>query len=320
MKLMEITYVKELLGQGKGPSVEFKTDDVRSESVGREMVALANTRGGTILVGVNDDGSVEGVASVKQWEERIANIARNNVIPSLNVDCFLARIGEKDVVGAIVPKGADKPYQTTDGKFYVRVGSTNRVATQLELLRLFQAGGVFHYDLTSVPGTDVKDLNYSKLDNYFSAYDFSFSRESDAKKERLLRNTDILTPHGEVTIAGLLIFGINPSRYLPQNGISFAHFRGKTISEELLDKQNVDGNLDYQVDTGVAMLKNHLVAPSTIVGAKRVSTRYRYPDKVLREVLTNAVVHRNYAIVGSRIRLFLFEDRLEIISPGRLPN
>lgn len=169
-------------------------------------------------------------------------------------------------------------------------------------------------------GTDIKDFNFSKLDNYFSAYDFSFSRGSDAKKERLLRNTDILSPHGEATLAGLLLFGINPSRYLPQNGISFAHFHGRTINEELLDKQNVDGNLDYQVDTGVAVLKNHLVAPSTIVGAKRVGTRYRYPDKVLREVLTNAVVHRNYAIVGSRIRLFLFEDRLEIISPGRLPN
>jgi len=123
-----------------------------------------------------------------------------------------------------------------------------------------------------------------------------------------------------VTIAGMLLFGSNPSKHLPQNGISFAYFRGKSINEELIDKQNVDGNLDYQVDTGVAVLKNHLSKPSTIVGAKRVDTIYRYPDKVFRELLTNAVVHRNYAIIGSRIRLFLFEDRLEVISPGRLPN
>ena len=70
----------------------------------------------------------------------------------------------------------------------------------------------------------------------------------------------------------------------------------------------------------MAVLKNHLAKPSTIVGAKRVDTSYTYPDRVFRELLTNAVVHRNCAIVGSKIRLFLFEDRLEIISPGRLPN
>lgn len=318
--MVDSAYILELIQQGEGPSVEFKTDAVRTESVAREIVALANTKGGTILIGVTDDGSVEGVVDVRKWEERVANIARNSVIPSIELGFFAARIQQNDVVGVSVPKGLDKPYQTTDGKYYLRVGTTNRIATQSELLRLFQAGGVFHYDLTPVPGTDIKDLNFAKLDNYFASYNFSFSREQEEKKKRLLQNTDVLTSNGEATLAGLLLFGSNPSRYLPQNGISFAYFRGKTLGEELIDKQKVDGNLDYQVDTGVAILKNHLVTPSTIAGSKRVNTRYTYPDKVFREVLTNAVVHRNYAIVGSRIRLFLFEDRLEVISPGRLPN
>ncbi|CAN2049207.1 hypothetical protein GMMP13_770029 [Candidatus Magnetomoraceae bacterium gMMP-13] len=118
----------------------------------------------------------------------------------------------------------------------------------------------------------------------------------------------------------MLIFGINPSRYLFQNGISFACFHGKTLSEDLLDKQNIDGNLDYQIDTGTAVIQNHIAVPSTIIGTKRVNTIYIYPDKVIRELLTNAVVHRNYSINGSKIRVFLFEDRLEVISPGRLPN
>ena len=137
--------------------------------------------------------------------------------------------------------------------------------------------------------------------------------EGDDEKQILLQNTDILTNHGSVTIAGLLLFGSNPSKHLPQNGISFAHFREKRINEELIDKQNIDGNLEYQVDTGMAVLRNHLPRPSKIVGAKRVNTTYGYPDKVFRELLTNAVVHRNYAIVGSRIRLFLFQNRLEVI-------
>lgn len=313
-------YILDLIAQGEGPSVEFKTEQARPENIAREIVALANTSGGTIVVGVTDGGIIQGVSNIKQWEERMANIVRHSVIPSIDIGFFPTKVEDKDVVAVIVSKGRDKPYQTTDGKYYVRVGSTNRIATQSELLRLFQAAGTFHYDLTPVSGSGIKDLNFSKLDNYFSNYNFSFSREVDDQKQILLQNTDILTNRGEVTIAGMLLFSSNPSKHLPQNGISFAYFQGENINEELIDKQNVDGNLDYQVDTGVAVLKNHLSRPSTIVGAKRVATRYRYPDKVFRELLTNAVVHRNYAIIGSRIRLFLFEDRLEVISPGRLPN
>lgn len=185
---------------------------------------------------------------------------------------------------------------------------------------MFQATGTFHYDNTSVSGTGLKDLNFTKLDEYFRRYNFNFSEEGEDQEGNILKNVDILSEDGSVTVGGLLIFGINPFRYLPQNGISFARFHGKTLDEALLDKQKIDGNLDYQIDTCTAVVKNHLVTPSRIIGTKREDIKYVYPEKVLREVFTNAVVHRNYAIVGSRSRVFLFEDRLEIISPGRLPN
>jgi len=118
----------------------------------------------------------------------------------------------------------------------------------------------------------------------------------------------------------MLIFGINPARHLPQSCISFAHFRGLEITDILIDKQNIDGTLDFQVDTAFAVIKNNLLTPSVIKGLKREDIRKMYPDKVFREVLTNAVVHRNYSIAGSKIRVFMFDDRLEMISPGRLPN
>ena len=89
------------------------------------------------------------------------------------------------------------------------------------------------------------------MDNYFSNYNLSFSREGDDQNQILLQNTDILTNQGMVIIARMLLFGSNPSKHLTQNGISFAYFRGESINEELIDKQNVDGNLDYQVDTNV---------------------------------------------------------------------
>jgi len=279
--------ILKLIHQGENTSVEFKTQEVRAEGLAKEIAAFANTDGGIILIGVADNKTIQGVSDEKNYEEWIANIARNNLIPSIRTDFSLITIEGEKIAVVLVPKGKDKPYQTKNGKYYIRVGSTNRITTQTELLRLFQATGYFHYDLTPIFGTGLKDLNLSKLDDYFKRYNLDFSTENENQKTIFLQNTDILTVNGETTIAGLLIFGINPSRHLYQNGISFARIRGKTMNEELLDKQNIDGNLDYQIDTGIAVLKNHLAVPSRIIGAKRVDTKYLSFRKKVIDIYDN---------------------------------
>lgn len=202
----------------------------------------------------------------------------------------------------------------------IEQGSTNRTATQTELMRLFQLSGVFHYDQVVVPKTSLNDLNTAALDSYFGTYEIEYSTETDDERRRLLINTDILAESGELTVGGLLMFGINPSRYLPQAAIMFAHFAGSELAAELIDRQEIIGTLPHQVDAVVAVIKNNLRQPSTIEGTKRVDTRALPPEKVLREMVVNACVHRNYAISGSRIRIFIYSDRIECISPGRLPN
>ncbi len=311
--------IQNILSQGENSSVEFKSASVRPESLAREMASFANTGGGIILVGVGDAGDIEGVEDAARYEEKVTNIARNNVSPPLSVDCFSAVIDGKRIIGVGVPKGRDKPYQAGN-RYYTRVGSTNRVATQFELLRLFQAAGLFHFDRTGVEGASMKDINLSAVDAYFRRYEIDFASEAESEKEKLLVNTDILTEERVPTIAGLLIFGLNPSRRLPQCGISFAHFPGNDMDGPLIDKQNIDGTLDYQVTTGIAVIRNNLLAPSDIKGAKREDARPMPPEKVFRELLVNACVHRNYAIFGSKIRVFMYNDRMEFISPGRLPN
>jgi ATP-dependent DNA helicase RecG len=178
--------------------------------------------------------------------------------------------------------------------------------------------GVFHYDAVGVEGTSINSLNQGKLDEYFRRYEINFQEEPD--KEQLLKNADIMTDGGLVTVAGLLIFGINPQRHLRSAYISFAHFAGDNLDDVLIDKQDITGNLDHQIDTTLSIIKNNLLNPSIIVGAKRVETTYRYPDKIFRELLVNACAHRNYAIAGSQIRVFMFSDRIEFHSPGKLPN
>ncbi len=313
-----MAHLAALLLQGENNAVEFKSAAVTADSIAKEIVAFANTLGGSILIGVEDNGQVSGVNNPSQVEEWATNICRQNVIPPLQVLIHVEKQDDLSVIHIEVPKGKDKPYQTNKNQYLVRVGSTNRTASPQELLRLFQQSGAFHFDATGVNDTSITDLNWSKLDQYFNQYNVDFSKESD--KERLLVNTDLMTPEGEVTIAGLLVFGINPQKYLYNASISFAHFDGNSLDDDLLDKRVIEGTLDYQIDTCLASIKNNIKDPSVIQGGKTVSTNFLYPDKVFREIIVNACIHRNYAIAGSRIRVFLFQDRLEIRSPGRLPN
>ena len=307
-----------LLQQGENNAIEFKSANVSPDGLAKEIVAFANTLGGSILIGVEDNGSISGVNNITQVEEWVTNICRQNIIPPIQVEISIEKKDNLDVLLIEVPKGKDKPYQTNKNQYLVRVGSTNRIASHQELLRLFQQAGVFHFDATGVPKTTITDLNWAKLDQFFSQYGVDFSNESD--KERLLINTDLMTSEGEITVAGLLVFGINPQKFLYNASISFAHFAGNSVSDSLLDKRVIEGTLDYQIDTGLAILKDSIRHPSVIEGGKTVDAHFLYPDKVFREIIVNACLHRNYAISGSRIRIFLFDDRLEVRSPGRLPN
>ncbi len=310
----------QLIEGGENSAVEFKSVDVKIDSLAKEMAAFSNTNGGVILMGVEDNGDITGLKEKTGVEEWVANVARNNIIPAVQINYFEIEISNKKVAVITVGKGKDKPYQTTKHQFLIRVGSTNRITTQNELMRLFQQSGVFHYDANSVENTAYKDLNQTKIDQYFSRYEIDFSDESEADKQILLKNSDIMSQSDTLTVAGLLIFGINPQRYLQNASISFAHFAGNEITSELIDKKIITGTLDYQVDTALSAIKHNLMHPSTIIGAKRVDTVFNYSDKVFRELLVNACVHRNYAISGSAIRVFLFDDRIEFISPGNLPN
>ena len=313
--------IAEILSQGENQAVEFKSDQVRAESLAKELVAFSNTQGGVLFIGVDDKGEVTGISDadrVQTLEEWIANIARENIIPSIEPTIQKIKYNEKWILKIDILKGKDKPYQTNKHQFLIRVGSTNRIASQAELMRLFQQSGVFHYDRLGVEFTSIRDLNMNKIDQYFNNYQIDFIQEENQKQ--LLINSEILDEAGTVTLAGLLIFGLNPQRHLKNASISFAHFTGTELTDELIDKQVIEGNLDYQVDTTLSIIKNNIPKPSVIEGTKTVDTQFQYSDNVFRELLVNACVHRNYSIQGSRIRVFLFSDRIEFTSPGRLPN
>ncbi|MSU00229.1 ATP-binding protein [Tissierella pigra] len=312
----------EIISKGENPYIEFKEEKIRPNDLAGEIVSFANMEGGTIIIGVSDDGIIKGVFA-EDIEEKIMNICRNNCIPNIIPIYKEININGLKVVVLTIPKGINKPYYTVDNKYYIRVGTTKRIASREELMRLFQASGAVHFDISSVEGTTKKDINMDLIRDYFLKYNmFDLYEETEEAVDRILVNADILKEGintKECTVGGLLIFGKKVEDKLPQSGISFAHFKGNDITEELIDKKQIVGNLPDIVEQSLVIIKNNIKTPSTIVGALR-EEKETYPSVVLREALVNAVVHRNYSIIGSKIRILMFSDRIEFHSPGKLPN
>ncbi|QTA79231.1 Schlafen and ATP-dependent DNA helicase domains-containing protein [Desulfonema limicola] len=297
--------------------IEFKSEAVKAADLADEIVAFANSEGGEIWLGIEEHGKISGLS--RSYEEDVMNICRTACIPPIIPVYQSLVIDGKTIAQVSIPKGKDKPYYTSRHKYFIRVGSTKRVASREELLRLFQASGAIHYDVLEVDRAKLSDLDMSRISDYFSRYHVNFSEESEEGKKRMMAHTDIIGENSRPTMAGILIFGLSPDRLLPQSGISFAHFAGNEITEQLIDKKNIGGPLPRQADECLAALKANILTGSTIKGMRRIEAPH-YPDKVFRELLVNACVHRNYSIHGSVIRVFLFADRLEVISPGPLPN
>ena len=314
--------VLDIIQSGENFYIEFKEEKVKAKDLGEEIVAFANSEGGTILIGVSDDGNITGITD-KKIEETIMNICRNNIVPNIIPSFEYAIINDKKIVILGIPKGLSKPYSTVDNKYYIRVGTTKRIASREELLRLFEGNGSLHFDISPVINTSIKDLNLDVIRDYYLKYNaFDLYDEEKEQVERLLINADILKElNGEkvCSVGGLLIFGKMPQRYLPQNGITFAHFNGSEISDELIDKKVIEGRIQDIAENTLTIIKNNILAPSVIKNLKRVEVE-EYPKVVLREALVNSLVHRNYSIYGSKIRIFMFNDRIEFRSPGRLPN
>jgi len=313
-----------LLENGENYYIEFKQEYISNNELTKEAVAFANAEGGNIFFGINDFGDIVGVPLEPGKEEQILNVLRNNCYPAIYGDIKWLSIDDKYILQLEIRKGKFKPYSTKDGDFYIRVGNTKRKASKEELTRLLQSGGYFQFNNLIIEHSTIEDLEKSKIADYFkNIYKIDIYNTNEVEKlETLLVNSKIMgmknqQPHP--TVAGMLTFGVRPQDFLFQSGIIFSRIRGTEIFGDILDVKHLEGRLPDLIEQCLTIFRLYNTRRSVFIDGKRID-REEYLEDVFRELMVNAVCHRNYSITGSRIRVLFFDDRYEIRSPGRLPN
>ncbi len=319
---MKKNEVLEIIHNEESSKVEFKTDDVHPNSLAEEIVAFANFEGGVILIGVDDSGVITGCRR-NDIEEFIVNICRNNIKPSIIPVIEKVVIEDKQIVAVTIARG-DTAHSTNRGLYFIRVGSTKQTPTQQELLRLFQKRNILQIDETPVLKTSADSIDIAKVNTYLAKLGQTLLNEENEKAFLYeLVNLSILLEIDEIyypSLGGLLAFGKNPQKYFPSFNIMCGAYNGDDFVSDTIREKELTGTLDELIEDAIAFLK--LTMPQKIVlerGIKR-GDYYRYPIEALREGIVNAVCHRDYTVIGTAIRLFQFNNRVEIRSPGGLPN
>lgn len=319
--MMTVEELRHRLQAGGDSYTEFKERIDNSESIAGEIVAFANTDGGRLLIGVHDNGAVVGLTTPERTSIQLAQLCRENVVPPILPLIETIEI-DGQIIAVLEVRGPHKPYRTKGGRYYLRAGPTKQDASAQELLRMAQRAGVYRFDETPVPGTNERDLDWSLFERYYRAVAGEEIAQSELSSEEILRGTFVLTECDHrlcLTVAALLCFGKNPQRHLYQSRISALRFIGDDVSATMADTQELHGPLPQLIDGATSFAVRNMAISARIEGTLE-TTRPQYPQTVLRELIVNATAHRDYSMAGTQIRLIMFDHRLELYSPGRLPN
>jgi ATP-dependent DNA helicase RecG len=321
---MEEFELRKQIFLGEDSTRQFKREPSADAKMAGEIVAFANSGGGRIFVGVEKDGSIAGLTGeeAEKVGEDMAKVAWDSVRPPFSILSKSIPTGDGIVVVIEIADGASKPYCDNKGVYWVKNGPDKRqVKSPEELARLFQSGEKLYAESQVVAASTLEDFDHERFERF---YETKYSETPPSRTEegevyqRTLENLE-LVDSGRVTVAGLLLFGKRLSVLLPEMKIDAVWFKGtERASSEWHDQRTITGTLTKQYDEGMGFLKRWNVRVQG-EGSFNQTGRHEVPETVFEELLVNALIHRDYFIKDS-IKLFIFDDRIEIRSPGKLPN
>ena len=311
-----------LATRGEDSQTQFKLDVTNVDSLASELAAFANSDGGTLMLGVADSGELVGhsPADVARLNQLVSNAASQHVRSPLAVQTENVPVARTRVVIVVtVPKGLDKPYFDRHGVIWLKVGSDKRrVNSKEELRRLFQVSAQFHADELPTKAGPEK-LDKLRFRDFLREVHQIPYPETVSKRLQLLKNMNLATDDGRLNLAAVLMFAERPEWIAPQFVVKAIRFPGTGIHlDRYLDTEDFSGPLHKVYENSLAFVMRNLHKVQAGGGVNAPGTP-EIPAVVFEELLVNALVHRDY-FVSAPIRLFVFDDRIEILSPGHLPN
>ncbi|MBU2503564.1 MAG: putative DNA binding domain-containing protein [Nanoarchaeota archaeon] len=316
----EVSSIKdELFNREEDTIFELKEEIPRNFS--KHLVALSNSEGGRIIIGVSDNRKIVGVGDVNQLKAQLISTA-NECSPPIHIGISTRLIDNKEIATVSVPKGEFGIYSCGNKYFIRRNDRSVPMRTKEELLSLMIEKGQTSYGAMPVVYNKKVEFSGNKVARFIKLAKEKRRLEgtTSLSSEDILKNLKCLTTKNNAltpTIAGLLFFTDNPQEILPHTMIKLARFNGKTKSIPI-ESENIKGTLDELIEASLSFIKRNTMKKIIFKDYKRIE-KTEYPMFALREAITNAVAHRDYSSKGQTVRIFVYDDRIEILTPGGLP-
>ncbi|MDE0552631.1 MAG: putative DNA binding domain-containing protein [Candidatus Poribacteria bacterium] len=314
-----LTELLEKIYLGEDATIEFKRALPHRNSLADEIAAFANARGGVILIGVDDDGEIIGIDrhTLDTAEKTVIEICTDSIDPIILIFTEKLRIDGKNLLKIEVPRSLFV-HKTANG-YFMRQGSSKREMPTEQLARLFQTRSqarIIAFDEQFVPNTHKETLREPLYQRFLT------EGATEDQTDDLLLKRRLLVKDGEqnrASVAGILMCYEKPDDYLYNSFIQAVYYLStEKDANYQLDAKDFKGPLDQQIIDAFKFVQKY-----NAVAARKAIGRIDYPEYNMRavfEAIVNAVVHRDYSKTVSKIRLFMFDDRLELYSPGALAN
>jgi ATP-dependent DNA helicase RecG len=323
------TELLRLIRGGEDTYLELKVKLSNSERITQGIVALANTSGGVIVFGVNDQLRVEGVDYPETVQAELVRICREEVFPPLLplIDIIAFDNGRRVVVLDV--EGKRRPYRTADGRYYLRIGSEKREATREELSMWLEEIRPLAFENVTVRNASESDIDDALLWSFAKNFEadldlkISYNTGDFLKKDLLLavENNEEFIP----TVAAILLFGKNErvARLVPRSGVTVIRYAGDSVNAPVIEKVEFEGNLLNLYESAIKFVERYCdlwtEKPRTFAREESspVRARANYRREVIGEGIANALIHRDLVLRDLQTRILIFDGFIEIINPRR---
>ncbi|MCK5333092.1 MAG: putative DNA binding domain-containing protein [Candidatus Aenigmarchaeota archaeon] len=311
--------IQKILLDGENEKTEFKKSTAQMENALKSVCGFLNYKGGSVYFGISDKNKILGQDVSDSTIKSISQKIRQKIKPEISFEIKVLDVDGRKVIGVKIKEGSNKPYYL-DGIAYKRVGTESPLISTEELERIILNKHEQRFDSKICRGAIYEDIDLDALNRFKKKYRTISGKDLQGRNAEILKSLNciiIIADKINPTNAGILLFGKNPVQFFPKSYITIARYPGIDIGNAYLDLKDIEGNIFNVIDSTEKYINEHIESLYRLKEGQMARERIpQYPQFVIRELIANAVAHRDYRIRGSKTLIKMYKDRIEFDSPG----